>query len=352
MPTKSYLLISLAGAMLLLTGCPDDRAAEEPLPRRPSAEQISRYAEALRLVDGTEHDTLAVFYTQVLLDRAFFSPGEIDGVWGPNTVKAIYWLQHQEGNDQTGRLNWSTLERLLYRAQAPQDPRRLVRLHRLSEEDVEGPFTPIPRDVYEQAEMDYLGYESLAEKLGEMFHISPALLSQINGRRDLNALAPGDTIRVPANRSYARRERVEIERLVVSDAGRYLHALDAGGNIVYHFPATLGDEVQPSPRETLEIESVTREPWWHYQPAILAHVDDEDDDALIPPGPNNAVGLVWINLTKQHFGIHGTNAPGTIGYATSAGCVRLTNWDALFLADRVREGMEVEFRDVDARRGI
>jgi lipoprotein-anchoring transpeptidase ErfK/SrfK len=319
------------------------RAAQTPL----SNAEIVQYVRALHLPLSGDTDDRAVFYVQVLLDRAVFSPGQIDGRWGQNTEKAIHWLQYREGIQPTGAVDRTTLERLLRLADAPRTPEDLIVTHRLTEEDVAGPFNPIPEDIYEQAEMDRLGYETLGEKLGEKFNISPNMLSELNDGIDLSRLAAGDSLRAPAVRTGTPPARGSIQRLVVSDGGRYLHALDANGTVTYHFPASLGDQYQPSPRETLEIESVTKDPYWHYQPAILADVDDDDEDALIPPGPNNAVGLVWINLSKQHFGIHGTNAPGTIGYATSAGCVRLTNWDVLFLADRVGEGMTVEFTDLE-----
>src|SRR5690606_32685856 len=81
----------------------------------------------------------------------------------------------------------------------------------------------------------------------------------------------------------------------------------------------------------------------------LADVDDTDEEAMIPPGPNNAVGVVWMKLSKEHYGIHGTAHPETIGHTASSGCVRLTNWDARALAEYVRAGTEVAFRDTDGR---
>jgi hypothetical protein len=117
-----------------------------------------------------------------------------------------------------------------------------------------------------------------------------------------------------------------------------VHALDAGGRILYHFPSTLGSTYDPSPQGSFTINDVTEDPSWHFQPKILEHVPDDKPDAMIPAGPNNAVGLVWMDLSEPHYGIHGTKSPETIGYATSAGCVRLTNWDALFLSKRVSKG--------------
>jgi lipoprotein-anchoring transpeptidase ErfK/SrfK len=283
----------------------------------------------------------SVLRAQILLDRAMFSPGIIDGYWGKNTEKALFWFQSREGLRTTARLDAETFERLLERAGGSSE---LIRVHTLAAEDVEGPFVAIPEDIYEKAELDCMCYESLSEKLAEMFHTSPAVLERLNPDVDLNSLSAGATLRVPAVRGADAGRGVEVARLIVSGEGYYVHALDASDRIVFHFPTTLGSSYDPSPDGDHRITRITHDPWWHYQPSILSHVDDDDPDARIPPGPNNAVGLVWMALSIPHYGIHGTSAPETIGYTTSAGCVRLTNWDALFLADRIREGTPVEFQ--------
>src|SRR5690606_10898309 len=165
---------------------------------------------------------------------------------------------------------------------------------------------------------------------------------------NLNRLSADDPLRVPNVRD-ARPDRGDVARLVVSGRGEYLHALDASGRILYHFPTTVGASYDPSPQGDYHVTSVTRNPSWHYQPAILEDVPDDEAEATLPPGPNNAVGRVWMALSEPHYGIHGTSAPETIGYASSAGCVRLTNWDALFLAARVGEGTPLQLRDVAGR---
>lgn len=313
---------------------------------RPLRADTAAYAEALSLPLSADTDGRAVLYAQILLDRARFSPGQIDGRWGQNTEKAVFWLQRREGLDATGTLDRATLDRLLRLADAPESPDSLLIVHTLTEDDVEGPFQAIPEDIYAMAEMERLGYENVGEKLGERFHVAPSLLRAWRGSA-LDGLAAGDTLRVPNLRDDA--PSASVARLVVSDGGRYLHALDGSGRIVHHFPATLGSDYDPSPSDTLEITSIAHEPSWHYQPAILADVDDDEEDAMIPPGPNNAVGVVWMALSREHYGIHGTAHPETIGHAASAGCVRLTNWDAERLAVLVREGTEVAFRDTDGQ---
>lgn len=284
----------------------------------------------------------SVLRTQILLDRALFSPGIIDGRWGKNTEKAIYWFQQREGLGRTGVMDEQTFQRLVQVGGAQAE---LVRTHQLTAEDVEGPFVEIPEDIYEKAEMDCMCYESLSEKLAELFHTSPELLEKLNPDVDLDSLSAGDPLNVPNVRDATAGQNAQIAKLVVSAQGFYVHAVDASGRILFHFPTTMGSSYDPSPTGEHRVASITREPWWHYQPDILEHVPDSEEDARIPPGPNNAVGMVWMALSIPHYGIHGTSAPETIGYTTSAGCVRLTNWDALFLADRVAEGVDVDFTE-------
>jgi lipoprotein-anchoring transpeptidase ErfK/SrfK len=282
-----------------------------------------------------------VLRVQLLLDRALFSPGIIDGRWGKNSEKAVYWLQRREGLRATGTVDAATYERLVQLAGGQQE---LIVSQRLTEDDVSGPFVKIPDDIYDKAKLDCLCYESLEEKLGERFHASPALLKKLNPGVDLSALRAGATLYVPRVRDAEAGRGMEVARLLVSDGGHYLHALDSTGRILFHFPTTLGSEYNPSPSGDYRVTSITMDPWWHYQPDLIENAEP-GPDAKIPPGPNNAVGVVWMALSKPHYGIHGTSAPETIGYTTSSGCVRLTNWDARFLAERISSGVPVEFRD-------
>jgi lipoprotein-anchoring transpeptidase ErfK/SrfK len=294
----------------------------------------------------------SVLTIQVLLDRAFFSPGIIDGRWGKNTEKALYYFQQSNALSATGRVDSPTVDALLRVTGDEQ-----VRTHRLTDQDVEGPFVQVPEDIYERAELECLCYESLREKLGEVFHSSPALLEQLNPGLDLNALAAGDALSVPAVEPFRVAALPEgeytggreVRRIVVSGGGHYVHALNAAGDILYHFPSTLGAEYSPDPGDDYTVEAIVFHPDWHYQPRLLRDVDPNDEEAVIPAGPNNDVGIVWMALSEPHYGIHGTKAPETIGYAVSSGCVRLTNWDAAILARRVPPGTRVEFTDVQGR---
>ncbi len=279
---------------------------------------------------------------QTMLDLAGMSPGIIDGKWGKNTEKAVYWLQRREGLPPTSRVDQATWRRIVDLAGSVDQPLVTVAL---TEEDVSGPFVDIPQGWEAKAEMDCLCYSSLSEKLAERFHSSPELLSELNPEVDLDAVAAGDSLRVPAVRSEDDGgSGGAVAKIVVSAQGHYLHLVDEDGEVLRHFPTTLGSEFNPSPSGNFEVTSVTREPWFHYQPELLN--EGSGEDYRIPPGPNSPVGVVWIALSKPHYGIHGTSAPETIGYSVSHGCIRLTNWDARIVADQVSAGVPVEFIDV------
>jgi lipoprotein-anchoring transpeptidase ErfK/SrfK len=283
----------------------------------------------------------SVLYIQILLDRARFSPGVLDGRWGKNTEKAVFWFQERDGLPATGVVDSTTLAKLFDRASRPAS---YVREHVLVEDDLAGPFVDVPQDVYRQARLRCLCYQSPSEKLAERFHSAPALLAELNPGVDLDRLTPGDPIRVP-DLEPAAGSGPDIARIIVSGLGSYLHALDSEGRVLYHFPITLGSGYDPSPLGELEVVSIHADPWFFYQPRLLAGHDPSEPSTRLPPGPNNLVGDTWIKLSEPHYGIHGTREPQTIGYATSSGCVRLTNWDAVFLRERIQPGLAVEFRD-------
>ena len=321
---------------------------EKPVVVRPNGERWAQItagaanARPARFPIGRGHSGPAVLRVQVLLDRALFSPGMIDGRWGHNTQTAIFWMQVREGLPATGAVDTATMARLEALAGGADT---IVHRRELKAEDVRGPFAPIPENIYQQAKLACSCYESLTEKLTESFHVHAELLRKLNPGVKLDSLRAGDSIAVPAVRATDAPSVEPIAELWVSGSGKFVHAMSAAGRILLHFPTTLGSAFDPSPRGDFAVASVHHDPWWHYQPRILAHVPDDRPDARIPPGPNNAVGRVWMALSAPHYGIHGTKSPETIGYATSAGCVRLTNWDALFLSRRVTPGTPVRFRD-------
>jgi lipoprotein-anchoring transpeptidase ErfK/SrfK len=293
---------------------------------------------------------------QILLDRARFSPGVIDGEWGKNTQKAVYWFQFAQGLNPTGEVDKATLDALV-RAAGPADV--LTRVS-VSPEDVKGPFVEVPKDPYEQEKLDCLCYASALELFAERGHASPELIRKLNPQVDFANLAPGTELVLPdvpqaavgdvksqskVQPAEAPAAAGQVTQILISKQGFYLQALDSQGHILYHFPSTLGSKYDPSAIGTLQLTGIHPEPDFHYQPSLFADVPDNKPEAHLPSGPNSPVGLVWMSLSKPHHGIHGTATPETIGYTSSHGCVRLTNWDALILARNVRPGTPVVFRD-------
>jgi lipoprotein-anchoring transpeptidase ErfK/SrfK len=285
----------------------------------------------------------SVLKTQVYLDRAGFSVAALDGRWGRNTAIALWWFQRSRGIDaaEPGALDEATYRALAANAGAMQ----AVVQRNLTADDVKGPFVPIPEDVYDKAKLECLCYESLQEKLAERFHTTPEFLEVLNPDVDFTSVKAGDAVWTPNVREPLTVDRPDIARIVISIRGNTFNAFDASGNLVFHSPTTLGSKYDPSPRETVAVKKITFDPWFHYQPTLFHEVPDEEPEANLPPGPNSPVGVVWIALSKPHFGIHGTSDPDSIGYASSHGCVRLANWDARDVAHRVKPGVEVEFVD-------
>jgi hypothetical protein len=290
----------------------------------------------------------SVLKTQVYLDRAGYSVGALDGRWGRNTAIALWWFQRARGINSAdpGALDEATYRALASIAGANT---QAVVQRTLTEEDVKGPFTPIPEDVYEKQDLSCLCYESLDEKLAERFHTTTEFLERLNSDVKLSSLQAGSSIWTPNVREALTEDRPDIARVVISIRGNTFNAFDAAGNLVFHSPTTLGSKYDPSPQETVEVKKITFDPHFHYQPTLFHEVPDSDPEANLPPGPNSPVGVVWVALSKPHFGIHGTSDPDSIGYASSHGCVRLTNWDARDVAHRLKPGVQVEF--VDTRTG-
>ena len=159
---------------------------------------------------------------------------------------------------------------------------------------------------------------------------------------------PGTVLEVPNVRHAVTADRPDIARVVVSIAGNTVNAFDANGNLIFHAPTTVGSKYDPSPNETLKVTAIVHDPPFHYDPTLYSEVPDTDPDAHLQPGPNSPVGVVWMQLSKEHYGIHGTEDPSSIGYVSSHGCIRLCNWDAEEISHRISKGTPVVF--VDTKR--
>ncbi len=283
----------------------------------------------------------SVLKAQVYLDRARFSAGVIDGRWGRNSAISVWWWQRARGLEATGEVDQET-----FRALAAEN--RYVPAvvpFRLTADDVSGPFVRIPDDVYDQQSLNCLCYQSVREKLAEKFHCTEDFLEILNPDVKFSELQAGATINVPNVRPPLTIDQQDIARVVISIRGNSFDCFDASGNLIFHAPTTVGSKFDPSPDETVKVVKVIENPPFHYDPTLYHEVPDSMPEARLKPGPNSPVGVVWIALSKPHYGVHGTKEPESIGYTSSHGCVRLTNWDAAEVAQRISEGVPVAFVD-------
>lgn len=291
----------------------------------------------------SQRDVLAL---QVALDRAGFSPGEIDGKTGTNSQRALRAFQQAQGLTPTGELDSVTIVRL---GSAFKNP---LSTYAISADDGAGPFTnAIPADMMAKASLPALGYTSVREMLAERFHMSAALLAGLNSKArfaqgevitvaNVDPFYPPARGRTTSDAARARATRSDLE-VIVTDKTKTLTVHDASGNVVFHAPVTVGSTNDPLPVGEWKVNGVERNPAFNYNPDLFWDADPSHAKAKLAPGPNNPVGSVWIDLSKEHYGIHGTPEPSRIGYTASHGCIRLTNWDAVRLAALVAPGTKV-----------
>ena len=324
-------------------------------------------------IDGT------VFHAQVLLDVAGFPSGVIDGKKGMVFEQAVRGFQQSRGLPATGQLDPRTRAVLL------EQNRPSTRVLQLTDTDVGGPFVyPFPKDAADQAKLDGLHYRNMLEKLAERFHTTPDTIVALNGPDKL--IGAGKALRLPnvlpASRDYAGAVDDKQGRLlslfnvdpsqpkgdfVVVDKSEgvmrvYQGAVPEGqlstnsnpgpapklsdnpGKLVAQFPVTMGSSQYPLPIGRWRATTYAFEPPFKYQPRLLKGKDPNEPEQMLPPGPNGPVGVAWLDLTKEHYGIHGTDTPETIGRAESSGCIRLANWDVVRLSRIMKPGFTAIFQ--------
>ncbi len=283
---------------------------------------------------------------QILLDRASFSPGAIDGKGGSNTKRALAAFQSAHALPVSAAVDAATWQNLV----AAAGQQTLI-LYTIDAADVAGPFLPqIPHSLEDQAKLPALSYSSPLELLAEKFHCTPQFLQSLN--RGVDFAAAGVTIRVPnvppftpwtRDQPLPDRGNLPADLRIVVSKSRSSLSVEHGDDVVYFAPVTSGSEHDPLPLGTWKVNGVSRAPVFHYNPKLFWDAKATDTKATVPAGPNNPVGVVWIDLSKEHYGIHGTPEPSLIGKTTSHGCVRMTNWDAQAVAAMVRPGTQVVF---------
>lgn len=395
-------LLALAACGLNGTDRYDEDAAEADRSANATTESA---ADSMASRDGgdmtsdvpniADSEERPIMQAQVVLDRQGFGPGVIDGKMGLSTENALEGFQEANGLQVTGKLDEATTAKMAQWKSIPA-----TRVVRIPDDWGSLEYTKIPDDAADQAKLERLAYQSLDEKLAERFHTTIAVLETLNpggrpagskegsmqspvggasssasGLPTPSASASGDTpaalpskfaagqlIRVPnigADRIApgavddpdwqqtlqslgVGSEQPKVDKIVVSKSDSTLKGYDKAGKLVALFTVSSGSSRFPLPLGNWKINGKAPNPPFAYDPKVLGN-NDPGGKQQLPPGPNSPVGVVWIDLSKEHYGIHGTPDPETIGRAQSSGCVRLTNWDAARVAQMVSSGTKVEF---------
>lgn len=272
-------------------------------------------------------DMLAV---QIMLATAQHSPGVIDGYPGGNTRRALEAFQKAHGLSVNGKADEATLGKLKEMTSG-----QLLTRYTITSADVSASFKSPAGSMKKMAETGRVGYGSASEMLAEKFGMSEGLLKALNPGTNFTS---GSDILVVGPQPGAIGD---VARIEIDGSENELRAYGADGDLLASFPATVGSSEFPSPSGMMEVNAVAPEANYTFDPSDQDWGGDET--LVIPAGPNNPVGGIWIDLSKDGYGIHGTPNPTTIGKTASHGCVRLTNWDAMRLAKAVGQGTKVEF---------
>ena len=278
---------------------------------------------------GMKRNSHTTTKLQALLNWQQNGVGSVDGYWGKNSRKAMQAFQMANGLAVTDTLNTETWQALTKNDKLMAQP--VLVSYELSDADINIKTTTIPASAEAKAKLEGMYYESVVEGLAEKFHISENYLKALNPNAKF---AVGETIIVynPGNPNTK-----PVSRVVADKTTETLYAYDDKGILVASYPTTVGSTTTPSPTGTHTVAVKVHEPNYTY-------TADNGSKSILPPGPNNPVGSVWIGLSKPSYGIHGSPDPARISRQASAGCIRLTNWDALALLGVIQNGATVEFR--------
>jgi lipoprotein-anchoring transpeptidase ErfK/SrfK len=309
-------------------------AATPPAATTPMAQSIESAQLGATPPAATTTPVPVLIKTEVLLDRANFSPGAIDGRPGENLTNALVAYRKAHGLAESPDIDAATLAAL-----TGADRGAVTQTYVIAADDEAGPFIGhVPAGFEAQSKLEKLGYTDPVQELAAKFHMSQTLLKTLNPGADFTKVGTSLVVVQPGSAPLPQVARVEVDK-----AANQVRAFDAGGKILAAFPATVGSTERPAPDGEWAVVSATPYPYYTYDPSKLTFGPKSKGKLTIKPGPNNPVGTTWIALTKPTYGIHGSPDPEKVGKTASHGCVRLTNWDAMTLGKAVTKGTPVIF---------
>lgn len=293
-------------------------------------------AEKKALVALPNYDELSATRLQIFLDNNDFGPGKIDGEMGEFFRKALLAYKRAHLMPLHGTVDQWLLDQVpdtFTTFTIPPEAENFV-----------GPTANKPS---EQSKLKALKYGSLLELVAERFHSAEDYLRKLNPGMNLDTLKPGDTVKVPnvlpfkiedLHEGFAQPNPAFVNRKVYVDTKERFLLIYDGDQLVAEFPITPGSTTLPAPIGVWKIAGIATLPVFRHDEGILNFGVKSDTAFILPAGPNNPVGILWMGLNKPHVGIHGTNNPETIGRAASHGCIRTANWDAARVKELVTVG--------------
>lgn len=275
-----------------------------------------------------------LFEAQILLARQGISPGSIDGVPGSQTRAALRAFQEREGLPPTGELDAVTRFRL--RIDFPP-----LLPYTVTEEDLAG-LHPVSKTWLGKSLQGRLGFENLLELVAERSRSHPNLIRRLNPDFDWTNTVAGAVVQVPNVGPLPPARPANVIRIRLR--ARVLQVYDERANLLAHYPCSIAARVDKRPVGRLHVVVCAPEPNYTFNPEVFPESAEGRElgrKLVLPPGPNNPVGLAWIGLDRPGYGIHGTPRPEEVGRTESHGCFRLANWNALHLLRMVQVGTPV-----------
>jgi lipoprotein-anchoring transpeptidase ErfK/SrfK len=283
---------------------------------------------------GGSRPVATMLEAQIALARLGISSGSIDGVPGSQTRSALMAFQRSRGFEQTGTLNSETKAGLTISLP-------VLTQYTITSNDL-ARLMKVPKTWLEKSQLPRLDFETITELLGEKAYCSPHCVRTLNPSIDWTNVTAGTTVILP-NVSYPP-PTAEAAMIKISLKECVLEAFDDKTNLLVHFPCSIGRVAEKRPAGQLHVATVALDPNYTFDPAVFPESEEAQTlkrKLIIPPGPNNPVGVAWIGLDKPGYGIHGTPAPEQVGRTESHGCFRLANWNAAYLAKLIWIGMPV-----------